>query len=106
MLRRVTPGGSARAGPPSALGPVFWASEAPAAELVAAGALRGVVPLRSMDAQTRADVERLTGAGVADGFMPPCDEVGEEYGTLKCEACGGGCELYASHGNEGLGLAN
>ena len=62
--------------------------------------------LPTLDATTRKDIAALTGNGVADGFVPPCDEVGPEYGTLKCEGCRSGCELYDSPRSKGLGLAN
>lgn len=57
--------------------------------------------LAQMDAQTRADVAKLH--GVADGFVPPCDTDGT--GTLKCEACPNGCQVY-SLSPKADGLAN
>ena len=49
--------------------------------------------LAQMDAQTRGDVAKLLLHGVADGFVPPCDTDGT--GTLKCEACPNGCQVYS-----------
>lgn len=96
QLRAVQPGG---------LGDVFWASQHPPPAYAAAAAANGVQQLADMDSQTRADVATLVGNGVSTGFVPPC-EAGGASGTLKCEACPGGCQLYATPSSKGLGLAN
>lgn len=55
--------------------------------------------------QRRRDVAVLVGNGVGDAFQPPCDN-GAGSGTLKCEACKGGCQVYSSPGTKGHGIAN
>ena len=60
-----------------------------------------------MDGRTRGDVAPLTGAhGVPAGsFVPPCSTSDTGTGTLKCEACPGGCQIY-NDSSVTLGLAN
>ena len=92
MMRRVYPGVG------SPLGDVFWVSpNAPAKELEQASQLNGIKGIHDMDAQTQADIATLT------PYMDelPCDE---DSGTLKCEGCAGGCQLYKALPK--VGLAN
>ena len=70
------------------LGPIFWAADAAPPEWEKASARFGVRVLKDMPAETRADVAAL---GRLPSDRPPCDAAG---GTLKCEACRGGCQLY------------
>ena len=96
MLREVLPGAEGK------LGPVFWGTPAgPPPQYRQSTARNKVRKLAQMDAQTRADVAKLH--GVADGFVPPCDTDGT--GTLKCEACPNGCQVY-SLSPKADGLAN
>ncbi len=82
MMRRVYPG----AGSPP--GPLFWVSpHAPAAELREASELNGIKRLGDMDETTRGDVA-LLGPNMAE---LPCNDTA---GTLKCEGCRGGCQVY------------
>ena len=104
MMRQIIP--SSMPNGSATLGPVFWAYDDPPKVLAAAAAANGVVHLHSMDATTRGDIARLTANGVADAFIPPCDGVGPSSGTLKCEGCVGGCQLYDSPGTKGHGIAN
>ena len=98
MLREVLPGAEGK------LGPVFWGTPAgPPPQYRQSTARNKVRKLAQMDAQTRADVAKLLLHGVADGFVPPCDTDGT--GTLKCEACPNGCQVY-SLSPKADGLAN
>lgn len=97
MLREVKGSGE--------LGPVFWGTPyGPPACYKEVGAKLGVKLLREMDAQTQADVRPLTHAHgkPAGKFAPPCDATS---GTLKCEACPNGCQIYNLSSTK-LGLAN
>ena len=88
MLREVLPGAEGK------LGPVFWGTPAgPPPQYTQSAARNKVRKLAQMDAQTRGDVAKLLLHGVADGFVPPCDTDGT--GTLKCEACPNGCQVYS-----------
>jgi hypothetical protein len=81
LMRRV---GS---GIPAALGPIFWASTKIPLGFEAASVREGVVPSSQMDAETRADL-----AALAETAVPPCGgAAAPTAGTLKCEACIGGC---------------
>eukprot|EP00911_Craspedida_sp_UC1_P002568 UC1_evm3s1904 len=98
------------------LGDIFWVSAHPPSVYAKPAAANGVRQLADMDDQTRADIAMLTQNGVGTGFVPPC--AGESKvspdsgnnssgsGTLKCEACAGGCQHYAETSSRGLGLAN
>ena len=85
LMRRILPGTE------GVLGPVFWVSpDGPQPNVyAAAAAANGVLPLSSVDAQTRADVATLSAEPSAAQL--PCDAAD---GTLKCEGCVGGCQLY------------
>jgi len=91
LLRRVQADGS--------LGPIFWATHrgAPPA-FAAATRVHGIRTLADMDAETQADLLILGPTKVA----VPCDP---QDGTLKCEACAGGCQIYASIDHD-LKIAN
>lgn len=72
----------------SKLGDIFWVSEeAPAEPLKAASELNNIKKIREMDAQTQADIATL----LPHMDHLPCDD---QAGTLKCEGCAGGCQLY------------
>merc|ERR1711964_683017 len=80
LLREVRSGG--------ALGPMFWASDMAPELFAPTTAAFGIPALDDMDEQTRMDllaVRRRFAAGET-----PCDS--ERDGTLKCEACAGGCQ--------------
>jgi len=100
MLRQIQ-----KPGATGGLGDVFWASNHPPAVYAAATAAQGIKQLAEMDEQTQADIAGLVGNGVGTGFVPPC-ETGGDSGTLKCEACRGGCQFYQAPTSKGLGLAN
>lgn len=95
MMRRVNA---------DSLGDAFWVYTPPAAYKQAAAA-NGVKLLADMDDETQKDVAELVGGGASDGFQTPCDN-GKDSGTLKCEACKGGCQVYSSPGTVGHGIAN
>lgn len=103
MMRRIRPRSDGR---PADLGPPFWVYADFPGVFSSAAATQGIVKLSETDAATRSDVAKLVGSGVADGFTPPCDEVGAVFGTLKCEGCSSGCQTYDSPPSKGLGLAN
>ena len=84
----------------SDFGPLFWASATIPAGFEIASALRNVSVLPDMDAQTKNDVMLLTNASVL-----PCAALDGFDGTLKCEACFNGCQLWASI-PKSLNLAN
>ena len=93
LLRRIDP--------PSAngsvqLGPVFWAAASVPSGFEEASTLNGIVPLSAMDKQTQDDVAILS-----DWSRLPCAT--ETEGTLKCEACVGGCDSNR-HEMAGLGM--
>jgi hypothetical protein len=67
-------------------GPLFWAAPTIPAGFEEASALRGVVTVGDMDAQTQADIAMLQDPGFA-----PCDPA---RGTTKCEYCLGGCQPW------------
>lgn len=69
------------------LGPMFWASGAAPEGWEAAGAIYGIKTLAEMDKHTQHDMKQLR----PDLPLAPCDLA---QGTLKCEACIGGCQLY------------
>lgn len=79
-------------------GPVFWVSRSPPTVYAAAAAANGVRGIDEMDHQTQEDVATLSPTQQS----LPCDS---EHGTLKCEACVGGCQLYDTI-KVGLGIAN
>jgi len=83
LMREVLPGGN------GSLGALFWASEEPPALFAAATKAHGIRTLGEMDSQTFADVATLSSE------LPrlPCNA---SDGTLKCEACLGGCQIYSS----------
>ena len=125
MLREVLPGST------GALGPAFWGTHAgPPSEYVAISKALGIKTLAEMDAQTQGDVAQLAGngemqkyvsvvkgrmkadllsvcaTGVANGFVPPCNSSDTGTGTLKCEACPNGCQVYSLSPKEPDRLAN
>eukprot|EP00041_Stephanoeca_diplocostata_P019697 m.428250 g.428250 ORF g.428250 m.428250 type:complete len:491 (+) comp21375_c0_seq4:217-1689(+) len=71
------------------LGELFWASEDPPAAWATATAQYGIKRLADMDSTTQQDIATLA----PDLPTLPCGPVGG--GTLKCEACIGGCQLYS-----------
>jgi hypothetical protein len=82
LMRRVLPGiGN--------LGPIFWAAEQVPADWAAASKALGIGALPAQDAQTVADVRPLS---PREAFTPCADPA--TSGTLKCEACTGGCALW------------
>lgn len=92
MMRRIYPG----VGTPP--GPIFWVSDdAPAKEMEEASKLNGIGNLRDMDLRTKADVSLL--GPHMDNL--PCTTTA---GTLKCEGCRGGCQVYKTLPK--VGLAN
>jgi len=100
LLRRVLPGGAG-------LGPIFWASQAAPALFAAASAALNISALPAQDAQTRADIAALHD-GEPAMYEPGCgpgSAGAARDGTLKCEACRGGCHIYASI-DKTLGIAN
>lgn len=73
---------------PGQLGDVFWGSSAgPPALFADAGASNGVKRLSDMDAQTQADIDSLSPTRETVTCEPGT-------GTLKCEECAGGCQVY------------
>jgi hypothetical protein len=77
------------------LGPIFWAdksNEVPTG-WEKASAQHKFLTLREVDAQTQADVAQLYTPTPMDKL--PCGPASTD-GTLKCEACLGGCQLYDS----------
>jgi hypothetical protein len=90
MLRQVQPGG--------VLGPVFWGTKfGPPHQYKDVAKAAGVKPLAEMDVQTQADVKALAAShGIPAGhFQPPCSSNDTGSGTLKCEACPNGCQIYS-----------
>ncbi len=83
LLRRVGKGGAP-------LGPIFWATHlgVPSA-FAAASRVHGIKTLAEMDAQTRTDFAMVGATSVKTPCAPKTD------GTLKCEACAGGCQIYS-----------
>ena len=72
------------------LGPMFWAAPAAPTQFESATAAFNIPALPQMDPQTRADLASVD-ASFAAGETP-CDELRD--GTLKCEACRGGCQIW------------
>lgn len=93
LVREVRKGGS--------LGPMFWAAPVPPAQFVAASKAFNIPSLPEMDLQTQDDFRSLD--KTFDDGRTPCAP--ESDGTLKCEACAGGCQIYDSI-NFSLGMAN
>ena len=92
MMRRIFPG----VGTPP--GPIFWVSpDAPAAELQEASTLNNISSITDMDATTQSDISLLT---------PHMEELpcADDAGTLKCEGCKEGCQLYDTLPH--IGIAN
>jgi len=82
LMREVLPGGFGK------LGPMFWASPTGPALFAAATKAHRIATLPEMDAQTQADIGTLSSRSSI-----PCDPAD---GTLKCEGCPGGCQIYSS----------
>ena len=82
LMRRVLPG-------LGKLGPIFWAAEKVPAAWAAASTMLGIEALPAQDAQTVADVRQLSPREA----LTPCGDPATS-GTLKCEACAGGCALW------------
>ena len=72
------------------LGDIFWAQGYVPEEWAAASKALGFKTLTDMDPTTQQDVRRLTAVEEFDPCGPTTD------GTLKCEACMGGCQLWDS----------
>jgi hypothetical protein len=72
------------------LGPMFWAAPAAPNMFTSATAAFKIPALPQMDPQTQADLASLE-ASFAAGETP-CAELKD--GTLKCEACQGGCQIW------------
>eukprot|EP00911_Craspedida_sp_UC1_P003025 UC1_evm7s2203 len=92
LMREVLPGGGA-GGIPIRLGPIFWTQAWVPNEWRAASEKLGFKTLDQMDAQTQSDVATLS--ATESGL--PCDKdlsLGGGGGTLKCEACEGGCQRW------------
>ena len=73
----------------SSLGRVFWASNHGPSLFATATARLNISTLAQMDAQTIRDVETLS----ATKDVASCAATD---GTLKCEGCAGGCQVYSS----------
>jgi hypothetical protein len=72
------------------LGPMFWAAPATPKQFESATTAFNIPALPQMDLQTQADL-----ASVSESFAAgatPCAELKD--GTLKCEACRGGCQVW------------
>ena len=54
---------------------------------------QGFLTLDRMDAQTQADIHQLFTQTFSLTETLPCGPAGTE-GTLKCEACVGGCQIW------------
>lgn len=81
LMRQVLPGlGN--------FGPIFWAERSIPPLWAEASQALGFKLVSEMDAQTQADIVTLR----PDLPVLPCDP---KSGTLKCEACLGGCPLYS-----------
>ena len=93
LLRRVSDDGTS-------FGPVFWADTSIPPGFETASALRNVSTVSGMDAATQADVAVLLG-----GIVPPCAAADGSDGSIKCEACAGGCQAWSSI-SPALKLAN
>eukprot|EP00040_Diaphanoeca_grandis_P018939 m.99701 g.99701 ORF g.99701 m.99701 type:complete len:474 (+) comp27180_c1_seq2:174-1595(+) len=70
------------------LGPMFWASANNPKQWADATQQYGIKSLADMDDQTKHDVSLLS----EDLAALPCAQPSE--GTLKCEACLGGCQIW------------
>jgi hypothetical protein len=86
LLRRVLPG-------LGQLGPVFWAADVVPTGFGPASAAAGILTANETDAQTQADVAELRATRLPGGGVPCADAAAS--GSLKCEACDGGCQVYA-----------
>lgn len=71
------------------IGSLFWASKHPPALFAEATAKLGIKTLSEMDTQTQKDISILS----ATEETIPCNP---SDGTLKCEFCEGGCQVYSS----------
>jgi hypothetical protein len=94
LMRRVYTNGT------GILGPLFWGTSPSPPAFAEASALNGVKDLKSMDAETQADVALLTPTSDA----VPCAVPGNA--TNKCEACGGGCQLWSDIDRKKLPIGN
>jgi hypothetical protein len=84
MLKRILPGlGN--------FGPAFWAASSVPAGFGPASAAAGILTVGQTDEQTQADVAALKSSCAAG--RGPCESAASG-GTLKCEACAGGCQEY------------
>ena len=81
LLRRVLPNGD--------IGPMFWASATPPTAFAAATASLEIKSLMEMDEETRTDVAALNPHMSAETACGTPNNTG----TLKCEACDGGCQV-------------
>jgi hypothetical protein len=70
-------------------GPIFWASHTAPSQWAEAAKTFGIKTLSDMDAETQGDVALLR----SDLPTLPCSDPSTS-GSLKCEACLGGCELW------------
>jgi hypothetical protein len=69
------------------LGEMFWQSAEAPALFAAATKMLNIKTIVQMDSETQKDIMPLTATDV------PC-ESSNKTGTLKCEACKGGCQLW------------
>ena len=100
LLRRVLPNGAG-------LGPMFWAATSAPPLFAPVTAAFKIGTVGDMDGTTQQDI-----AGAHDGspaeYDPACgpgSPLSAAQGTLKCEACRGGCQVYKDI-DFGLRLAN
>lgn len=82
LLRRVFTGGF------HSFGPIFWANDTVPAGYENITAALNILTLGQTDATTQADIATL-----ANTAQLPCDA---SSGSLKCEACVGGCQQWGS----------
>lgn len=81
------------------LGPIFWATREIPKGFEDASKLHGIRTLDQMDTQTQLDIANLSST-----MEPPCPNP-RTSGTLKCESCSGGCQLWSTISTK-LKLAN
>jgi predicted neuraminidase len=81
LMREVLPG-------LHSLGPIFWASRSVPKDWAPASKALGFKTIDQMDKQTQADVALLS-PEMADVPCPTAED-----GSLKCEACPGGCQIW------------